>query len=49
MPIAIARLLGHAGQIPRAQAFALASMLLVVTAAIAAAADRTEVFDARGT
>lgn len=52
MPIAIARLLGHAGQIPRAQAFALASMLLAVTAAIAAVADRTAgggtgVFDAR--
>ena len=48
LPIAIARLLGRAGQVPRAQAFALATMLLVVTAAIAAAADRTEVFDARG-
>ncbi len=40
LPIAIARLLGRAGEIPRAQAFALATMLLVVTAAIAAAADR---------
>ena len=42
LPIAIARLLGRAGEIPRAQAFALATMLLVVTATIAAAADRGE-------
>ncbi len=34
MPIAIARLLGRTGELPRAQAFALATMLLVVTAAI---------------
>lgn len=41
LPIAIDRLLSRAGQIPRAQAFALATILLVVTGAIAAFADRT--------
>ena len=40
LPIAIARLLGRAGQIPRAQAFALATMLLVVSAAIVALVER---------
>ncbi|MDO8362545.1 MAG: ABC transporter permease subunit [Actinomycetota bacterium] len=34
MPIAIARLLGRTGQVPRAQGFALASILLVATAAV---------------
>lgn len=34
MPIAIARLLGRAGELPRAQGFALATMLLVATAII---------------
>lgn len=39
VPIAIGRLLGRAGDLPRAQAFALATMLLVVTAAIIATID----------
>ncbi|MEQ1874278.1 MAG: iron ABC transporter permease [Ilumatobacteraceae bacterium] len=51
MPIAIARLLGRTGELPRAQAFALATMLLVVTAIIIigviGTADREGVFDAR--
>lgn len=34
MPIAISRLLGRAGEIPRAQGFALATILLVITACI---------------
>jgi thiamine transport system permease protein len=52
MPIAIARLLGRTGELPRAQAFALATMLLVVTAVIIigviGAAEKEGVFDARG-
>ena len=51
MPIAIARLLGRTGELPRAQAFALATMLMVVTAVIIVgvigAAEREGVFDAR--
>ena len=46
MPIAIGRLLGRAGAIPRAQAFALATILLVVTAAVIALADREVAADA---
>lgn len=38
MPIAISRLLGRAGEIPRAQGFALATILLVTTACIIGAA-----------
>jgi thiamine transport system permease protein len=34
LPVAIARLLGRAGAVPRAQAFALASLLAVVTATL---------------
>ncbi len=51
MPIAIARLLGRAGELPRAQAFALATMLLVVTAVVIvgviSAAEREGFFSAR--
>ncbi len=46
MPIAIDRLLGRAGEIPRAQGFALAAVLLVTTAAIIAVADRPDDVDA---
>ena len=49
MPIAIARLLGRAGEIPRAQGFALATILLVATAVIIGAAERQGVLDARDT
>lgn len=42
MPIVVDRLLGRAGEVPRAQGFALATVLLVVTAAVVALADRTE-------
>ncbi|MEN9643766.1 MAG: hypothetical protein RL238_435 [Actinomycetota bacterium] len=48
MPIAIDQLLARTGDVPRAQAFALATMLFVLTAAIVAVADRPEVHDARG-
>ncbi|MEI7547290.1 MAG: iron ABC transporter permease [Actinomycetota bacterium] len=53
MPIAIARLLGRTGEVPRAQGFALAAMLLSATAVIVMVADRgmagqREVLDARG-
>ena len=41
MPIAIARLLGRAGEIPRAQGFALAAILLVTCALIVGAASGT--------
>jgi thiamine transport system permease protein len=47
MPIAIDRLLGRAGALPRAQAFALATVLFVVTAVVIALADRQEATDAR--
>lgn len=51
MPIAIARLLGRAGELPRAQGFALATMLLVVTAVVivmvVGAAEQEGLFDAR--
>jgi thiamine transport system permease protein len=51
MPIAIARLLGRAGELPRAQGFALATMLLVVTAvvimSVVGAAEQEGLFDAR--
>ncbi len=46
MPIAIDRLLGRAGDVPRAQGFALAAVLLITTAAIIAVADRPDVVDA---
>ena len=55
VPIAIGRLLGRAGDLPRAQAFALATMLFVVTAVVVMLADRlagdgstVEVHGARG-
>lgn len=51
LPIAIARLLARAGEVPRAQAFALATMLMVVTALIVAVVERPlsgGVGDARG-
>jgi thiamine transport system permease protein len=40
LPIAIARLLARAGEVPRAQAFALATMLMAVTALIVALVER---------
>ena len=43
VPIAIGRLLGRAGALPRAQAFALATILLVATAVVIALVDRPEV------
>lgn len=39
LPIAISRMLGRAGDIPRAQGFALASILLAVTATVLVVAD----------
>ena len=48
MPIAIARLLGRAGEVPRAQGFALATILLLTTSLIIAVADWQGVLDARG-
>ncbi len=48
MPIAIDHLLGRTGDVPRAQAFALAVVLFALTSAIIAVADREEVLDARG-
>lgn len=42
MPVVIARLLGRAGDIPRGQAFAMATVLFVVTAAVVVLADREE-------
>ena len=42
MPVVIARLLGRAGDIPRGQAFAMATILFVVTAAVVVLADREE-------
>ena len=48
MPIAIDQLLARTGDVPRAQAFALATLLFVLTAAVIVAADRSEVTDARG-
>ena len=39
MPIAIARLLGRAGALPRAQGFAMATLLMVVTVAVVVLAD----------
>jgi len=51
MPVAIARLLGRAGALPRAQGFALATVLLVVTAVVivlvVGAAEQEGLFDAR--
>lgn len=49
MPIAIAGLLGRAGDVPRAQGFALASILLVATALVIGLAERQGVLDARST
>lgn len=46
MPIAIARLLGRTGEIPRAQGFALATVLLAVTAVIIVVVERRGVLDA---
>jgi thiamine transport system permease protein len=46
MPIAIARLLGRTGEIPRAQGFALATMLLAVTALIIIVVERKGLLDA---
>jgi thiamine transport system permease protein len=46
LPIAIDRLIGRAGALPRAQAFALATILLVVTAIIVMFADLPGVSDA---
>ena len=48
MPIAIDQLLARTGDVPRAQAFALAAVLFVVTSLVIVAADRQEVLDARG-
>lgn len=51
LPISIARLLARAGEVPRAQAFALATMLMAVTALIVAVVERPlagGVGDARG-
>jgi thiamine transport system permease protein len=39
MPIAIARLLGRAGAVPRAEGFAMATLLMVVTAVVVMLAD----------
>ncbi|MBI4884815.1 MAG: iron ABC transporter permease [Actinobacteria bacterium] len=51
LPIAIARLLGRAGELPRAQAFALSTILFVVTAAaivtVLGAAEKEGVLRAR--
>lgn len=46
MPVAIDHLLSRAGDVPRAQAFALATLLLVVTGTIVVLADRNERADA---
>jgi thiamine transport system permease protein len=46
LPIAIDRLIGRAGALPRAQAFALATILLVVTSLIVMLADLPGVADA---
>ena len=45
MPIAIARLLARTGEVPRAQGFALATVLLVATATVIVLADRRGVLD----
>lgn len=47
MPIAIDQLLARTGDVPRAQAFALATLLFALTAIVIVAADRPEVTDAR--
>ena len=50
MPIAIARLLGRTGEIPRAQGFAMATLLLLATAIVIGGAERAGeggVLDAR--
>ena len=44
MPIAIGRLFGRAGELPRAQGFALATILFAVTAMVITAADRSAQF-----
>lgn len=49
LPLAIDRLLARAGDVPRAQAFALATILLVATGTVAAIADRRGALDARRT
>ncbi|MEY4340014.1 MAG: hypothetical protein RLZ14_1864 [Actinomycetota bacterium] len=46
VPVAIDHLLGRAGTIPRAQAFALATLLLLLTGTIVTLADRNERADA---
>lgn len=48
LPIAVARLLGRAGTVPRAQGYALATVLLAVTVVVVALVDRQEASDARG-
>jgi len=47
LPIAVARLLGRAGAVPRAQAAALATLLLALTVVVVALVDRQESADAR--
>lgn len=47
LPIAIDRLLGRTGAVPRAQGFALATILFALTAVVIALADRGEAADAR--
>jgi thiamine transport system permease protein len=47
LPIAIDRLLGRTGAVPRAQGFALATILFALTAVVIALADREEATDAR--
>lgn len=48
MPIAIDRLLGRTGEVPRTQAFALATILFVLTATVIVVTSREEAADARG-
>ena len=48
LPIAIGRLLGRAGGLPRAQAFAMATILLVLTTAIVMASGTHERLGPRG-
>ena len=47
LPIAVARLLGRAGALPRAQGYALATVLMAVTILVVALVDRQETGDAR--
>jgi hypothetical protein len=43
VPLAITRLLGRAGDLPRAQGFVLATMLALVTGALIVAVDALDV------